>query len=98
MAEKSTDKTTDKTADLSGAQAADQNQPQDATSASQGGVNTSPADPYPDYDLMSLEDLRSLADERGVEIDAELEKAHLVTELRAADSGSVSPTTRKGAR
>jgi hypothetical protein len=57
-----------------------------------------PANPYPNYDLMSLEDLQSLADERGVEVNRDVLKAHLVTELRAADSGAVSPAVRKGAR
>jgi hypothetical protein len=55
-------------------------------------------DPYPAYDLMSLDDLRSLADERGVVINPDVEKAHLVTELRAADTGTLSASTRKGAR
>lgn len=42
--------------------------------------------PYPNYDLMTLDQLRALAKERGVEINRDVEKAHLVTELRAADT------------
>jgi len=45
--------------------------------------------PYPEYDFMSLDELRELAKERGVTINADVEKAHLVTELRAADSRGV---------
>jgi len=44
--------------------------------------------PYASYDQMPLEELRRLADERDVELPAEFRKAHLVTELRAADSGA----------
>lgn len=58
----------------------------------------SAVDPYPAYDFMTLEQLRSLASERGVEINRDVEKAHLITELRAADSGSLSVAARKGAR
>jgi hypothetical protein len=43
--------------------------------------------PYPSYDVMPLEELRKLADSREVGLKPEDEKAHLVTELRAADSG-----------
>jgi hypothetical protein len=42
--------------------------------------------PYPDYDLLPLEELQKLADERGVEVNRDVLKAHLVTELRAADT------------
>lgn len=57
-----------------------------------------PKNPYPNYDFMTLESLRSLASERGVEINRDVEKAHLITELRAADSGTPSAVTRRGAR
>jgi hypothetical protein len=43
-------------------------------------------DPYPAYDLMTLDQLRELAKERNVEINRDVEKAHLITELRAADT------------
>lgn len=42
--------------------------------------------PYPAYDLMTLEQLRELAKERDVEINRDVEKAHLITELRAKDT------------
>jgi hypothetical protein len=46
---------------------------------------------YASYDVMPLEQLRSLAQERDVELDEEFKRAHLVTELHAADtSGGVS--------
>jgi len=35
---------------------------------------------------MTLEELRDLAKERGVEINRDVEKAHLITELRAKDT------------
>ena len=54
--------------------------------------------PYPAYDLMTLDQLRSLAEERGVEVNRDVERAHLITELRAADTGTVSPAVRRGAR
>lgn len=38
-------------------------------------------------DFMTLEELRSLAGEKDVKLDDEFLRAHLVTELRAADSG-----------
>lgn len=43
---------------------------------------------YASYDQMPLAELRALAGERDVELPAEFRKAHLVTELRAADSGT----------
>lgn len=58
----------------------------------------SAVNPYPAYDFMTLEQLRSLAEERGVEVNRDVEKAHLITELRAADSGTPSAVTRRGAR
>lgn len=54
--------------------------------------------PYPNYDMMTLEDLRTLAQDRGVEINRDVERAHLITELRAADSGGLSVPARRGAR
>jgi hypothetical protein len=56
------------------------------------------ANPFPAYDLMTLDQLREVASERGVEINRDVEKAHLITELRAADTGVPSATTRLGAR
>lgn len=44
-------------------------------------------DAYPSYDFMPLEELRDLAKSRDVALTPEDEKSHLVTELRAADSG-----------
>jgi hypothetical protein len=41
---------------------------------------------WPSYDFMPLEELRKLAKERDVELKKSDVKAHLVTELRAADS------------
>lgn len=40
-------------------------------------------DPYPAYDEMSLEELRSAADSRDVEINRDVEKAQLIAQLRA---------------
>jgi hypothetical protein len=48
-----------------------------------GGVTN----PYPSYDLMPLDELRSLAQGRQVGLAPVDEKAHWITELRAADSG-----------
>lgn len=42
--------------------------------------------PYPNYDMMTLDQLRELAKSRGVEINRDVEQAHLITELRAADT------------
>jgi hypothetical protein len=58
----------------------------------------SSVDPYPAYDFMTVEQLRDLASERGVEINRDVERAHLITELRAADTGTLSAATRRGAR
>jgi hypothetical protein len=41
--------------------------------------------PYPDYGGMSLNELRSLAQSRDVEINRDVEKAQLVAHLRAKD-------------
>jgi hypothetical protein len=87
----------------------DQQQPQQQTGANannpEGSVpdeakasDDNPVNTYPNYDVMTLDALRSLAEERGVEINRDVEKAHLITELRAADSGTPSAPTRKGAR
>lgn len=60
------------------------------TSAAAKALQVDPAEaslnPYPNYDLMTLDQLRAVAKERGVEINRDVEKAHLVTELRAADT------------
>ena len=68
----------------------DRNAKDEPKSAAEKSVTADPAEaavnPYPNYDLMPLAELRKLAKERGVEINADVEKAHLVTELRAADS------------
>lgn len=45
-------------------------------------------DPYPAYDLMSLDELRSLAGDRSVSMPADVEKAQLISALRAADTAS----------
>ena len=45
--------------------------------------------PYPAYEDLSLEDLRSAAASRNVEINRDVEKAHLVHQLRL--SGESSP-------
>lgn len=62
----------------------------EAKSAAAKVLSVDPAeaagDPYPAYDLMTLDQLRELAKERDVEINADVEKAHLITELRAADT------------
>lgn len=62
------------------------------------GTGDDVSNPYPNYDFMTLEALQSLADERGVEVNRDVLKAHLITELRAADSGTPSAATRHGAR
>ena len=62
----------------------------EATSAAALSLQVDQADiainPYPNYDSMTVEQLQKLADERGVEINRDVIKAHLVTELRAADT------------
>lgn len=60
--------------------------------------NDDPTNPYPNYDYLTVEQLQELAESRGVEINRDVLKAHLVTELRAADSGTTSAVQRKGAR
>jgi hypothetical protein len=44
------------------------------------------AAPPPEYDALSVEDLRGLCDGRGLALPADFERAHLVTELHAADT------------
>lgn len=58
----------------------------------------STVNPYPNYDMLTVEQLRDLAEQRGVEINRDVERAHLITELRAADTGALSVPARKGAR
>lgn len=57
-----------------------------------------PQSPYQSYDFMPLSELVALADERGVTINPDVLKAHLITELRAHQSGVPSASTRYGAR
>lgn len=52
-------------------------------------------DPYPPYDLMSLEELREVADELDVAIPPDVEKSLLITELRANRSGTLSVARRR---
>jgi hypothetical protein len=80
-------------------QPAGQGQPRSAAEKAQQVPRAGSADdPYPAYELMMLEDLRALATERGVEINRDVERAHLITELRAADSGTLSAASRRSAR
>lgn len=71
---------------------ADKKAAEETTAAAAAGVEASSTDsavdPYPNYDVMPLEELQKLADSRGVEVNRDVLKAHLITELRAADSGS----------
>ena len=46
-------------------------------------------DPFPAYEAKSLEELRSLAESRNVEINRDAEKAHLVNLLRQKDGSPV---------
>lgn len=55
-----------------------------------GGDALPSSSPYQDYDFMPLSELQKLADERGVTINPDVLKAHLVTELRAHQSGTTS--------
>jgi len=43
-------------------------------------------DPFPAYDLMTLDQLRELAKVRKVEMNRDVEKANLISEFRAADT------------
>lgn len=54
-------------------------------------------DPFPPYDLMSLEELRAVADELNVAIPLDVEKSLLITELRAHRSGTLSVARRRPA-
>jgi len=59
-----------------------------AVAAGEAGKQVEGAsNPYASYDVMPLEELRKLAQEREVELDPDFVKAHLITELRAADTG-----------
>ena len=63
------------------------NEPKSAAEKSQVADPAETAvNPYPNYDVMSLDELRKLAKDRGVSINEDVEKAHLVTELRADDT------------
>lgn len=42
--------------------------------------------PYPNYDLLSLDQLGALAEKRGVKIRNDVWRAHMISELRAADT------------
>jgi hypothetical protein len=57
---------------------------------SAGAIN----DPYPAYDLMQLEQLQELAEQRGVQVNRDVLRAHYITELRAADT-SGDPSVRQ---
>lgn len=54
-------------------------------------------DPFPPYDLMTLQELRDVAAELKVAIPPDVEKALLVTELRAHRSGTLSVARLRGA-
>jgi hypothetical protein len=49
---------------------------------SQEAVTKSPLDPYPAFDELELDELRSLAQEKGVGVPADVEKAALIGHLR----------------
>jgi hypothetical protein len=68
-----------------------------AEAAERGGGDAVTA-PYESYDFMPLSELQKLADERGVTINPDVLKAHLITELRAHQSGVPSAASRLGAR
>jgi hypothetical protein len=92
MADKASQGQADKKAaeDRTAAVAEQNEQQNEATTAAAKVLQVDPADasanPYPAYDFMTLEQLRDLAKERGVEINRDVEKAHLITELRAKDT------------
>jgi hypothetical protein len=71
---------------------------QQQAARSGGGDTLPPESPYQSYDFMPLSELQALADQRGVTINPDVLKAHLVTELRAHQSGATSPTSRRGVR
>lgn len=52
----------------------------------------------PNYDFMSLEDLRALAEDRDVHLSEDFERGHLVGELRAADTSVDGGLTVKTGR
>jgi len=49
------------------------------------------------FDLLPLDKLRAIADKRGVTIPWDVEKALLITELRAHQSGATSVARARGA-
>lgn len=76
-----------KAADERTAQVARDNAQSAAELSTQIDAADAAVNPYPNYDMMPLDELRALAKDRGVEINRDVEKAHLITELRAADTG-----------
>lgn len=52
-------------------------------------------DPFPPYDLMTLEELREVAAGLGVTLPPDTEKALLITELRAHRTGALSVARRR---
>jgi hypothetical protein len=84
MAEKSTENR--QTTEQRSAQAEEQpkaaqaqGEPREAARAADGGS-------APAYDLMSLDELRSAASDRGVGVPEDVEMAHLISALRASDT------------
>jgi hypothetical protein len=59
----------------------------DGTAGKAEGDVAGASNPYASYDVMPVDRLRELAKQRDVELPDEFVKAHLITELRAADSG-----------
>lgn len=53
-------------------------------------------DPFPPYDLMTLEELREVAADEGVTLPPDTEKGLWITELRAHRTGTLSPARRRG--
>lgn len=70
------------------ARQAQQEENREAADVTTGGDDYS--DPYADLDLKSLPELRELASSAGVTINADVEKAHLISELRASRSGATA--------
>ena len=52
-------------------------------------------DPFPPYDLMTLDELRAVAAELGVTLPPDTEKSLWVTELRAHRSGGLSVARKR---
>lgn len=65
-----------------------------ADAAEAGHTDAVPTE-YESYDLMPLSELQKVADERGVTINPDVLKAHLITELRAHQSGTTSVSNRR---